>query len=102
KATNPPPTKDPLPSNKAQSNMPPSRTWIWFLLLLIFNYFLMSTFFPSPTDPVVIPYTLFKEEVSKGNVKSIYSKGETITGQFDESVVYPAAELEEGTQPSKE
>lgn len=103
KASNPPPTKDPLPSgDKPQSKMPPSRTWIWFLLLLLFNYFLMSTFFPSPDAPVTIPYTLFKDEVSKGNVKSIYSKGETITGQFDESVIYPSAEQEEETQSDEE
>src|SRR5690554_3394079 len=103
KGSNPPPTKDPLPSaDKPQSNMPPSRTWLWFLLLLLFNYFLMSTFFPSPDAPVTIPYTLFKEEVFKGNVKSIYSKGETITGQFDETVIYPPAEQEEEAQSDEE
>ena len=100
KATNPPPTKDPLPSTD-KSKMPPSRTWLWFLLLLVFNYLLMSTFFPSPDAPITIPYTLFKEEVSKGNVKSIYSKGETITGQFDESVIYPQAAQQEES-PSEE
>src|SRR5690554_1577991 len=103
KGSNPPPTKDPLPSaDKPQSNMPPSRTWLWFLLLLLFNYFLMSTFFPSPDAPVTIPYTLFKEEVFKGNVKSIYSKGETITGQFDQSVIYPPVDQEEETQADEE
>ena len=30
---------------------------------------------PSPEAPVTVPYTLFKEEVRKGNVEAIYSRG---------------------------
>ena len=36
-----------------------------------------------------MPYTLFKEEVGKRNVKAIYSQGETITGRFAAPVTYP-------------
>jgi len=38
-----------------------------------------------------VPYTFFKEEVSKGNVQAIYSQGESITGRFKAPVTYPPA-----------
>lgn len=91
--TNPPPTKDPLPKgNEGGSKIPPRRTWIWFLALLVFNYFLMSLLYPDPTAPTIIPYTLFKEEVAKGNVGAVYSKGESVTGKFESPIIYPKAE----------
>lgn len=78
-----------LPSDGTKkSNMPPRKTWIWFLLILLFNFFLMRTLFPSPETPVSIPYTFFKHEVEKGNVEAIYTRGETITGKFETSVPY--------------
>ena len=36
-----------------------------------------------------MPYTFFKEEVHRRNVKAIYSQGETITGKFSSPVNYP-------------
>ena len=69
--------------------MPPRRTWLWFLLVLLANYLLMRFLMPSPDAPVTVPYTLFKEEVGKGNVQAIYSRGETITGRFKAPVTYP-------------
>lgn len=68
--------------------MPPGRTWIWFLLIVLFNYFLVSTFFPSPEEPATIPYTLFKSQVEKSNVKAVFTRGETITGNFQDTVSY--------------
>jgi cell division protease FtsH len=44
---------------------------------------------PSATAPVAVPYTLFKDEVHKENVKAIYSQGETITGKFSSPITYP-------------
>ena len=44
---------------------------------------------PGPEAPVTVPYTLFKEEVGKGNVEAIYSRGDTITGRFKAPVTYP-------------
>jgi cell division protease FtsH len=79
-----------------QTTMPPRRTWLWFVLILLANYLLMRLLMPSPTAPVTIPYTLFKEEVRKGNVKAIFSRGETIKGRFASPVTYPPA----GEQPA--
>jgi cell division protease FtsH len=69
--------------------MPPGRTWLWFVLVLLANYLLVRLLMPSPEGPVTVPYTLFKEEVGKGNVEAIYSRGETITGRFTAPVTYP-------------
>jgi cell division protease FtsH len=74
-----------------QAKMPPRRTWLWFLLVLLANYFLVRLLMPNPDAPVTVPYTLFKEEVRKGNVEAIYSRGDTIRGRFAAPVTYPPA-----------
>jgi cell division protease FtsH len=74
-----------------QAKMPPRKTWLWFVLVLLVNYVLMRLLMPSPGAPVTVPYTLFKEEVRKGNVKAIFSRGETIRGRFATPVTYPPA-----------
>src|SRR4051812_31957708 len=65
------------------------KSWLWFLGILLLNYFVVRTLFPD-TEPVKVPYTLFKTEVGKKNVEAIYSRGESITGRFVKSVTYPA------------
>ena len=71
--------------------MPPRRTWLWFVLVLGVNFLLVRLLMPGPEAPVTVPYTLFKEEVGKGNVQAIYSRGDTITGRFKAPVTYPPA-----------
>jgi cell division protease FtsH len=73
------------------AKMPPRRTWLWFVLIVLANYVLVRLLMPSPEGPVTVPYTLFKEEVGKGNVEAIHSRGETITGRFTAPVTYPPA-----------
>jgi cell division protease FtsH len=70
--------------------MPPGKSWLWFGLIVLANYFLVRLLIPSPEGPVTVPYTLFKEEVGKGNVAAIHSQGATITGRFKAPVPYPA------------
>ncbi|HEX2387230.1 MAG TPA: ATP-dependent metallopeptidase FtsH/Yme1/Tma family protein, partial [Candidatus Binatia bacterium] len=74
--------------------MPPGRTWLWLLAVLAVNYFLAQYFYPNPEAPVVVPYTLFKQEVGKRNVESIYSRGDSISGRFKTPVTYPPPRLE--------
>src|SRR5262249_49090482 len=102
------------PSNRLQSNdkksgdaktgspskMPPSRTWLWFLLVLLANYLIVRFLVPGPESPVTIPYTFFKEQVAKHNVKSIYSQGESITGLFVSPATSPPAQEEKGAASS--
>ena len=73
------------------TKMPPGKTWLWLLGVLLANYLLMRLLLPSPEAPVTVPYTLFKEQVGKGNVQAIYSQGESITGRFKTPVTYPPA-----------
>jgi cell division protease FtsH len=74
-----------------QTTMPPRRTWLWFVLVVLANFFLVRLFMPTPGAPVTVPYTLFKEEVAKANVQAIHSQGDTITGRFKAPVTYPRA-----------
>jgi cell division protease FtsH len=87
-------TSDSAPAAKAseQAKMPPRKTWLWFLLVLLANYLLMRLLVPGAESPVTVPYTLFKEEVAKGNVEAIFSQGESITGRFAAPVTYPPAD----------
>ena len=89
------------PKGTWQAKMPPGRTWLWFVLIVLANYFLVRLLMPSPEGPVTVPYTLFKQEVSKGNVEAIHSQGYTITGRFKAPVTYPPAG-EQGASPQGE
>jgi cell division protease FtsH len=89
------------PKGTWQAKMPPGRTWLWFVLIVLANYFLVRLLMPSPEGPVTVPYTLFKQEVSKGNVEAIHSQGYTITGRFKAPVTYPPAG-EQGPSPQGE
>ena len=77
----PPPItrRSPLPG--LQPGMPPRRAWWIFVFILLLNYFLARTLYPQPDEPVTVPYTLFKEQIAKDNVKAIYSKGTSIEGE---------------------
>lgn len=67
--------------------MPPGRTWLIFLAILLTNFFLVRMILPSPDAPSV-PYTLFRAEVEHGNVEAIFSRGESINGRFRSPVTY--------------
>lgn len=74
------------PGNKNPN--PPGKMWLWFLGLLLLNYIVSTIFFPGSAELVKVPYTLFKQEVTKNNVKAIYTKGELISGEFIQAVDY--------------
>jgi cell division protease FtsH len=54
------------------------------------NYIIVRSAFPGPEAPVTVPYTVFREQVTRNNVEAIYSKGEEIQGRFRKPVTYPA------------
>jgi cell division protease FtsH len=72
-----------------QAKVPPGKTWLWFVLILLANFFLGKFLIPSPETPGTVPYTFFKLEVAKHNVAAIYSQGDTITGRFTAAITYP-------------
>ena len=77
---------------QARAKMPPRRTWPWFLLILAANFVAIRMLKPGAEPSITVPYTLFKEEVSKRNVESIYSRGDTLTGRFKSAVTWPPDE----------
>ncbi len=60
--------------------------------MLLFNYLLVRSLFPGGDAPISVPYTVFKDEVAKGNVAAIYSQGTSIEGRFESAVTWPAQE----------
>jgi cell division protease FtsH len=76
-------------SQPPQKKVPPRRAWLTFLLVVLANYIAMQFFFPRGGEPVKVPYTLFKQEATRGNVATIYSRGTSITGRFRSAVTYP-------------
>ncbi|MET0850267.1 MAG: ATP-dependent metallopeptidase FtsH/Yme1/Tma family protein, partial [Candidatus Rokuibacteriota bacterium] len=78
----------PAPASKWK--MPPHRTWLWFGAMLLLNFILVRTLLPDADAPLTVPYTLFKEQVAKGNVGAIHSRGDAITGRFATAITYPA------------
>src|SRR6267143_6652746 len=71
------------------AKMPPRRTWPWFLLILLANFVVIRLMSPGGEPSITVPYTLFKEEASKGNVEAIYSRGDTLTGRFKTPLTWP-------------
>jgi cell division protease FtsH len=89
------------PPGGGPTRIPPGRAWLWFAIALLLNFVLARYLVPGGETPLTIPYTLFKEEVSKGNVKAIYSRGETLTGLFAAPVTYPPPEDNAAEAPNQ-
>jgi len=84
---------DPKPAPpKPEMNLPGRRSWLVFVVILLVNYFLVRSLFPAPGDPLTIPYTIFKEQASKGNVASIYSRGTSVEGRLKAPITWPVDE----------
>ncbi|HKO21205.1 MAG TPA: ATP-dependent metallopeptidase FtsH/Yme1/Tma family protein, partial [Candidatus Eisenbacteria bacterium] len=94
-----PPQRGKGPSPTPPPPAPPRRIWLFFVLIVLANILLTRMFFPG-SKPVKVPYTLFKQEVIRGNVDKIYSRGESMTGRFRHAVLYPAKpDSATGAQP---
>ena len=84
-----------------RSTMPPGRTWLFFVLLVLLNYFVFNTFFADEDAPVPVSYTLFRSELARDNVEAIHAQGESIEGRFRAGVQWtpPAAEGRPAPEP---
>jgi len=71
--------------------MPPRRTLTWFLIILLINFLVFRFLVPRGEAATTVPYTLFREQVTKRNVASIYSRADRITGKFRSAITYPTA-----------
>ncbi len=79
----------------SKAKLPPGNTWFVFAIILLLNYVVASFLISRPESQVAIPYSLFKEEVAKGNVREVFSHGDVVTGHFKEPVAYQP-EVEKG------
>ena len=84
-----PPRPPRPPGSPTPPAIPPRRSWLFFLLILLANFLLIRFFAPNP-HTVKIPYSVFRLEAAKGNVLKINSRGEGLTGQFRTPISYPA------------
>ena len=64
--------------------------WLSFLVILLVNFFLISTLTPGPSQRTEVSYTFFRQQVLAGNVADISSRADTIQGTFHQAVPYPA------------
>jgi cell division protease FtsH len=62
--------------------------WIALLVLLGINW-LVASQVNKPTTRIDVPYTVFRAEVERSNVKEISTRGDTIQGVFRHHVRYP-------------
>lgn len=79
----------PVPGSGRFGNIPPSRTWVVFALILLANWFLVRYLFPTPGEAIPLPYTAFKQEVARDNVDAIYNQGQTIEGRLKKAITWP-------------
>src|SRR5487761_1508473 len=91
-SSNSPPTPagPPRASKPAQQNPPArvrqnplrsSRFWITLVVLLLINIFVTNVLFaPAQPTTVTLPYDVFKQQVVAGNVVSVTTTGDAITG----------------------
>src|SRR5690242_21377546 len=93
-----PNTAKPPPPTRA---WPPGRMWLIFVLVLVANFAITRFFTPGEETPIAVPYTVFKEQVAKGNVEAIYSRGADVEGRFAQAVTYPTAKAPDREPPVK-
>ncbi|GMV03912.1 MAG: ATP-dependent zinc metalloprotease FtsH [Gemmatimonadota bacterium] len=70
----------------------PRRAWLTFLAVLAANFLMTRLLFPGP-EVRTVPYTVFKAEAVRGNVATVFSQGERLTGRFRSPVVQPMGSL---------
>ncbi|MBK8277049.1 MAG: hypothetical protein IPK92_14810 [Nitrospira sp.] len=61
--------------NTEPANVPPGKTWLWFVFILVANFLLGRLLIPTPEAPITVPYTLFKQEVGKKTSRRSTVKG---------------------------
>jgi cell division protease FtsH len=69
--------------------MPPRKMWLIFAAVLLVNWLVTTYLFPAADRPITVPYTVFRDQVTAGNVSAIYSRGTTIEGRFKSAVTWP-------------
>src|SRR5262245_44379814 len=77
------------PPKKPRSPFASWRTWGLLLVFVLLNTLLAPILVPDTSDRVTVPYTVFKQQVTAGNVSEITSRGDAIQGTFRQPVTVP-------------
>lgn len=96
---NPGESKRSGPPPEAPAN-PPRRAWLFLLAVLAANYLLARLIFPAGDMATTVPYTEFRQQVARGNVAAIYSRGVSIEGRFLAPVTWPPPVAEGAPGPA--
>jgi len=86
------PDKQPQDGRVAGMRPPGGRRFWWFLLGLLVLNWLVVYLVPDQDARLEVPYTFFREQVDRGNVEEVTSRGDTIQGVFGKPVAFPAGE----------
>src|SRR5260221_10754046 len=71
----------PIATAPPQNPLRSRRFWITLLVLLLINVFVTNVLFaPAQPTTVTLPYDVFKQQVAAGNVISVTTTGDAITG----------------------
>jgi|HigsolmetaAR201D_1030396.scaffolds.fasta_scaffold05020_5 cell division protease FtsH len=65
---------------------PGGRRFVWLVIGLLALNFLVASLIPDRPGRVEVPYTQFLTEVERGNVKEVFSEGDSIQGTFKREV----------------
>jgi cell division protease FtsH len=75
--------------------------WIWWLValvvILIWNVWV---FLPKSQPQVSLPYSVFRDQVQAGNVKSVQINGSQITGVFAKAIPWSPTPIPDFTPPA--
>ncbi len=91
----------PAPDGRGMPEQPPTGPpahrrpgFLWFVAALIaLNWLAVLAFQPSGQPRVTVPFSpFFLEQVKRGQVKSISSKGDTVQGNFKSKLRYPPSD----------
>ncbi len=81
--------------------LPPRNIWWTFAAIVLLNFLLARFLLPKADAPLTVPYTTFRQEVARGNVESIYSKGTSVQGRFEKPVTWPPEGEKAAPPPGK-
>lgn len=84
------PTKDKPAGPPFGSNFSGRNLWLWIFIIVVINALLLRRYYAAEEQPVSVPYSVFRTELSNDNVKSVQVKGEQISGTFERAVAYVA------------
>jgi cell division protease FtsH len=79
------------PEQKKQGPMgmprpPGGRRFLYFVAAILALNFIFASLVPSSPNRIEVPYTQFLDQVDKNNVKSVFSKGDSLQGEFKTKV----------------